>query len=269
MPTRGQWARTPPGLPDVVLCNGPAEHYRDNVQDVLKLVLVPAAEFGLQRGRTRHTAGPGQLIVLHPGEAHSGGPTRAQQAEWLLLCLPRRRFDEGELRWRMSFRDPMVESIRLARWYQRLHRMLEHPLPALRRESALVAFTAALSRHADQPVSPPAWDGGAGARTAYDYLAAHLDRNVTLTEVAEVSGLSPYHLARTFTLRFGLPPHRLHMRLRLDRSLELLRRGRRPVEVAFAAGFSDQAHLTRVFRQAYGITPGEYRELRRRPRPKP
>jgi hypothetical protein len=49
MPTSRQWARTPPDLPDVVLCNGPAEHYRDNVQDVLKLVLVPDAGFELRR----------------------------------------------------------------------------------------------------------------------------------------------------------------------------------------------------------------------------
>jgi AraC-like DNA-binding protein len=143
------------------------------------------------------------------------------------------------------FRDPLVESVELARWYARLHRLLERPLPAMRRETALLAFT------------------------AYDYLVAHLDRNVTLTEVAKVSGLSPYHLVRAFTLRFGLPPHRLHLRLRLDRSLNLLRGGQRPVEVAFAAGFSDQAHFTRVFRQAYGLTPGEYRELGRRPRPEP
>lgn len=108
MPTLEQWARTPPGLPAVVLCNGPAEHYRDNVQNVLKLVLVPQAGFEVRRSGTRHTAGPGQLIVLHPGEAHSGGPTQAQSAEWLLLCLPPRRFDDARSRGQVAFHDPAV-----------------------------------------------------------------------------------------------------------------------------------------------------------------
>ncbi len=48
---------------------------------------------------------------------------------------------------------------------------------------------------------------------------------------------------------------------RLDGAREQIRDGRSLAEVACDAGFSDQAHFTRVFKSAVGLTPGRYRAL--------
>ncbi|MEU6577530.1 AraC family transcriptional regulator [Streptomyces sp. NPDC046805] len=63
----------------------------------------------------------------------------------------------------------------------------------------------------------------------------------------------------TPTAWFGLPPHKLHLRLRLEMARELLRRGSAIAEAAYATGFHDPSHLTRVFTSAYGVTPAVYR----------
>jgi AraC-like DNA-binding protein len=86
-----------------------------------------------------------------------------------------------------------------------------------------------------------------------------LDRNVTLAELAAVAGMGTFQLAKGFTRHFGLPPHAVHLRLRLDRAQTLLRGGARPAAVAEATGFADQAHFSRRFRRAFGVTPGVYR----------
>jgi AraC-like DNA-binding protein len=56
-----------------------------------------------------------------------------------------------------------------------------------------------------------------------------------------------------------MPPMRWALQRRVARARTLLRAGTPPADVAAALGFTDQAHLTRVFRDAMGTTPGRYR----------
>ena len=71
--------------------------------------------------------------------------------------------------------------------------------------------------------------------------------------------LSPFHFARVFRQATGLPPHAWLKQRRLARARTMLRQGGAPLNVAFDLGFADQSHLSRQFKQAYGVTPGEYR----------
>jgi AraC-like DNA-binding protein len=82
-----------------------------------------------------------------------------------------------------------------------------------------------------------------------------------LDELSAVTGRSKYPLVHACTARYGLPPHRLHLALRLDRARELLRRGVTIGEVAYETGFHDQPHLTRMFARSYGVTPAVYRSF--------
>jgi AraC-like DNA-binding protein len=85
---------------------------------------------------------------------------------------------------------------------------------------------------------------------------------VRSAELESVAGLSRYDLARQFRLMVGTSPHRHLLMRRLDLARELLHRERRLVDVACDAGFADQAHFTRVFKSAFGLTPARYRALR-------
>jgi AraC-like DNA-binding protein len=85
---------------------------------------------------------------------------------------------------------------------------------------------------------------------------------VRSAELESVAGLSRYDLARQFRLMVGTSPHRYLLMRRLDLARELLHRERPLVDVACDAGFADQAHFTRVFKSAFGLTPARYRALR-------
>jgi AraC family transcriptional regulator len=70
----------------------------------------------------------------------------------------------------------------------------------------------------------------------------------------------PAHLSRAFHRRFGSPVLAYVRRARVRAAADLLRRSSLALaDVAAAAGFADQSHLTRVFKQATGVTPGRYR----------
>lgn len=95
---------------------------------------------------------------------------------------------------------------------------------------------------------------------AKTFLAARLGERITLDDVARAAHASPFHLARVFQRRTGLPVHRYLTQLRLRASLERLAGGAEDLtRLAFELGFSSHSHFTDAFRREFGRTPSEVR----------
>ncbi len=92
------------------------------------------------------------------------------------------------------------------------------------------------------------------------YLQERYAQPVALKELAEVTGLSPFHLTRAFRKATGLPPHAYQFQLRLEAARRDLRTAKPLVQIALDHGFCDQSHLSRRFRRAYGVSPGCFRK---------
>lgn len=89
--------------------------------------------------------------------------------------------------------------------------------------------------------------------------------DLALGEVARVVGVHPVHLTREFRRHFRVTPGEYLRRGRLNRAAALLAAGRLSLlEVGLACGYYDQAHFSRSFRQAFGLSPREYRMARGR-----
>jgi AraC family transcriptional regulator len=92
-----------------------------------------------------------------------------------------------------------------------------------------------------------------------DYIETHLDDRLSLTDLAGVACLSPYHFSRSFKRAVGVGPQRYVMQRRLEQAKTLMRRTNQPIaEIAQRVGFTDQSHLTSTFRRETGVTPGRY-----------
>jgi AraC family transcriptional regulator len=102
-------------------------------------------------------------------------------------------------------------------------------------------------------------------RDVRDILDERVPEQPTLTELAEVVGVHPVHLARSFRREYGVTVARYARTLRLDWAAQrLIEGGSSLAEIAADAGFADQSHFTRAFRDYRGVTPGRYRALLRR-----
>ena len=94
-------------------------------------------------------------------------------------------------------------------------------------------------------------------------IDAHFDRPLSVAGLAAGVGVHPAHLSRAFHRRFGSPVLAYIRHARVRAAADLLRRSSLALsDVAAGAGFADQSHLTRVFKQATGLTPGRYRRER-------
>jgi transcriptional regulator GlxA family with amidase domain len=89
-------------------------------------------------------------------------------------------------------------------------------------------------------------------------------RPLGLKELAAVAGMSRYHFLRVFRGLTGMTPHRYLISARLRRAALALASSRRPViAIALDAGFGDLSTFNKTFRAVFGLTPTQYRDLRR------
>lgn len=101
-------------------------------------------------------------------------------------------------------------------------------------------------------------------RNALEYIHLNYAKQITLSELASVSCLSPTYFCRIFKLETGmnyseyLNAHRIREAKRL-----LIESTQRTSEIAWNVGFRDYRYFTRIFKEATGLTCGEYRKAKR------
>ncbi|QCW27098.1 helix-turn-helix transcriptional regulator [Lysobacter enzymogenes] len=97
-------------------------------------------------------------------------------------------------------------------------------------------------------------------RRIEDHIQAHLDRRITLDELAGLGGLSTHQLLIAFRHAFGLTPIQYVLAQRLRRVCLRLRGSADDIAtIAVENGFSSHSHLSAVFKKRYGLTPNEFR----------
>jgi transcriptional regulator GlxA family with amidase domain len=89
-------------------------------------------------------------------------------------------------------------------------------------------------------------------------------RRLELKEMAASAGMSKYHFLRVFRRLTGVTPHQYLISARLRRAALALASSRRPIiTVALDAGFGDLSTFNKTYHAAFGLTPTQYRALRR------
>jgi len=97
-------------------------------------------------------------------------------------------------------------------------------------------------------------------RSIEEYIDLHLEKDLSVEELASHLGISPSYFARSFRSSVGLAPHAYVMRRRLLRAQELLANtDLLLIDIALATGFADQSHFCRRFHEMMGMPPRTFR----------
>jgi AraC family transcriptional regulator len=113
-------------------------------------------------------------------------------------------------------------------------------------------------RESARPGPPPAW-----LRRAREALEdRYHERALRIGELADVAGVDPAYLARTFRAHYGTTAGTYLREVRVRRAADALARSSAALsQIALDCGFADQSHFTRVFSAVHGLTPRRWREL--------
>jgi AraC-like DNA-binding protein len=207
----------------------------------------------------------GDVMVLHPDEVHDGRAGAQAGFRYKMLYLAPRLVREalGDAALGLPFVRAAVQPHTLL--LERLRPALEdldRELEALETDQVVLGIAEALllldpsARRAS-----PSRSCAVAVEKGRAYLDAHFDRVVASEELERLTGLDRYSLARHFRSLLGTSPYRYLTMRRLDHAKSAMRDGASLAEAAIASGFADQSHMTRKFKQAFGMPPGHWLAL--------
>jgi len=211
----------------------------------------------------------GDVVCTYPGEVHDGRPLGSPTRRWRNVYVEPAMFESiTDGRGAIAFK-------RAAFTDTRMHRVIGHLLAQLEtwthgdartRASQGLACEEALTRACGlmlrdhSTVTPRGDDADVDLSRVCQRLAdAPLDAP-SLDELAALAGIGKFQLLRRFKKAYGTTPHDWLLQQRADRARGLIRHGVGLSEAAADAGFADQSHMTRVFMQRFGFTPGAWRD---------
>ena len=210
------------------------------------------------------------LFMQHPGETLSGEVrTRRPHSAWTLRLYQEHfpsLLDDLGLEQREVFLPSMFshESLNtpLCALLSELILCFERPAAHLERETRLLGFLYAVLKHcSDTP--PPEMKLGKEHKAVSlvkEVLQTHPEQDHTLDNLSLLTSLNKYYLWEVFKRDVGLSPDQYQTCLRIHKAKDLLAKGTPIVKTALDTGFSDQSHLTRVFKKYTQVTPGKFKK---------
>jgi AraC-like DNA-binding protein len=252
--------------------DGRKVNYARHWHETFSIGLISRGRCQYVNGRTTQQASVGTVVLMNPGDAHSCNPVHGEPWSYRMLYI--------DIPWLHETRDGMdVDGSRCfapfsalsstqPELYERLNGLfdllIDPQSDSLEKESAAVSFMewVQLLLGTKQPSSPSVIPRLARAA---DFIRDNRTRSLKLKDICVAAELSPSHLIRAFKQTYGLTPHAYQLNCRIELCRSRLRAGHPIADVAFEAGFSDQAHFQRTFKRFVAATPGQYqRRLTRR-----
>jgi AraC-like DNA-binding protein len=228
-------------------------------------IILAGRQTDVLRGE-RHCARAGDLLFINPGDVHDGEPAGTGYAYRMSypsvafmreIALELSGRDDAPAPYfpRGTARDPIAAAA-----FVLAHTRLEANAEPIESDEALVgAYAVLLQRHATSVRSACPASAPRGVARVRDFLEAHYADAIDLANLAALAGLTRCHLVRAFKRAFRLTPHAYLTDCRVRAARRMLATGAAPADVAAACGFSDQSHLTRVFKLRTGVPPGSFR----------
>ncbi|RQM50321.1 AraC family transcriptional regulator [Paraburkholderia bannensis] len=221
-------------------------------------------------GNTLQHIGAGSVVIINANVVHACNPAADEawayrmfyvDVDWLAKL--QRELGCGAQDGLRPFEQTLTRDPALFAGLNALYDMLVDPHEDYaRKEYAVKAYFTALHRSlypAMQPAPLAAREPDARLARAAEFIDGNYTRALKLDEICAAADLSPSHLIRAFREQYGMTPHAYVVNRRIEFSRAQLRRGHAIADVAAEAGFADQAHLQRAFRQFVAATPGQYR----------
>ncbi|MGY2137555.1 AraC family transcriptional regulator [Pseudomonas reactans] len=209
----------------------------------------------------------GTVVLMNPGDVHACNPIGNEPWSYQMLYLDTPWLtdlqhqlgfstDQGYRPFNTPYtRDPVLYDGLLELYRTLVDEHAEH----LQKQSALVSYFTEVQQRLN-PSDTPLREVNHKLERAAAYIRKRCTQALKLEDICGAAELSPSYLIRAFKQYYGLTPHAFLINQRIQFARAQLRRGELIADVAMAAGFADQAHFQRTFKQHFAATPGQYRE---------
>jgi len=242
---------------EIKLCSGTHHAYKHHVHNELSLgcILEGSAELTLNNRTIRYGSGDG--VIIPPLMTHRCEPDDIDHWAFVMLYVDPGYYS-GAIRFSRAKRLTGSQARKLECFIGQL--LIEKTPDEL--ENILVEL---LLEFGDKKASGSiAQDADDAVKTVRDYILDHVNDDITLDMLQQISGLNKFTIIRNFKKLYSTTPAAYHLQYRVAEAKRLLGKGADVFDICRELRFYDQAHLIREFKKMYGITPGTYLEQLKR-----
>ena len=240
--------------------------YARHTHESFSIGAITGGRSGYLNGNGWERVGARMVVVINPGDVHACNPIDHEPWSYRMFYV-----DTGwltDLQHALGFRESLgfqafsTHATSDARLYAGLNQLYatltDDHADHLKKECAAVDYFADAQQILN-PAPSVAKEGNRKLAYVADYIRANCTQSLKLKEICAAGNLSESYLIRAFKERYGMTPHTYQVNCRIEYCKAQLKRRRPIADVAVEAGFADQAHLQRVFKQFVAATPGQYR----------
>ena len=255
-----------------VICQaGPSDRPFEERHDGFSISAVVGGSFTYRSNAGHGLLYPGALLLGNDGWCFECGHAHGRGDRCISMNVREELFGEiaaiaasnSRFRFAAPSLPPSPKALPVVAWME----ALPSTGSALRcEELALRLVERVIAAMAGDRQLPAALTGREAKRVveAIRFVESDASRPAQLKELAAIAGMSKYHFLRVFRRLTGVTPHQYLVSARLRRAALGLASSRRPVlEIALDAGFGDLSTFNKSFRAAFGLTPTQYRGMRR------
>jgi AraC-like DNA-binding protein len=245
--------------------SGSRDCYQTHTHDEYAFGTIDTGSANYSHGANSTALKPGMTVMMEPGLAHACNPDAQQAWSYRMLFVDAPWVHQSFLPLdgvqRSSGLKLAQHATNAPSVYRALNRICDAVAggvaDALEVDELLLRF---IAQHALAPRTD-AVEPDVDAQVLHavrDLICAQVESNLSLQQLAQVSGWNGYQLIRKFKHAFGQTPHAFQIDQRLNRAKKLLKQGAGLADVAHQLGFADQAHFQRHFKKRHATTPGNY-----------
>ncbi len=242
-----------------------AEHtFKEHLHNELSIGYIEEGETDLLVNGVNYYMKAGDAIVIQPHVMHRCIPRDITKWQSTIIYVSKDIMETLNIatKFPLSHHQSAIEMVTLSKQHVEMVLELIEVLTLSRdtfeKETLLGDILLQLSCTADTKVY---FDYNALANRSLKYIEDHVDGTLSLREMEEALGASRYTIIKAFREHYNATPGAYSMQLRAAKAKGLIRTSLTLVEVATEAGYYDQAHFSREFKKAYGVTPKAYREM--------
>lgn len=206
----------------------------------------------------------GDIFIINSGEPHSLQAAGGEPHSYKVLIIPDDIIETVAADiycngLNLAFSNCIKNDPDSVRRFNELINILDDPDSLLESGSVLFSFLEYLARYHSARGFPSGENkSGISVKLAKEYIDKNFREQISLDDLSELTGVSPFHLNRIFTEETGMSPHAYQIKRRIEFSKRLLLEGLSIAYVSAESGFTDQSHYTRFFKKITGTTPGRF-----------
>jgi len=209
----------------------------------------------------------GDLYIINPGEPHSINSACHNPHSYVAVIIPGNIIREvasdvyGNAA-ALRFSNCITGDSELSARFIEFADIIGDSDSLFEAESALFSFLEYLVRYHSAHGLPDYSDHlNRYIKKVKSYIDENYKEEITLGDLSDAAGVSPFHLSRLFSAETGISLHSYLLHKRIECSKALLLAGYSIAFVSSESGFSDQSHYTKLFKKITGTTPGRYKKF--------